>query len=426
MSELLPVEGRTNQAYRWAILAVSVVAQATFLGAVFQGLPVLGPVLRSAYGLSLGQLGLVLSSGAVGMLVTLLAWGAAADRFGERRVMALWLLGAAVALLVAARTSGLLGFAAALLVAGACGASVNAAGGRAVMGWFAFLEMVIRQTALPIGAAVAAVGLPVLSAAGGVGVALSVMAVCCALAAAFVALWVREPPMLRDGRAAEDADKRPTHDPRIWQVAGAGALLAVPQFGVAAFFVTFLHEGRGYAVGTAAGLFAAVQLFGGAARILVGRWSDSRRSRIGPLRKIGLATALGLVVISTIIGAPGPVLLPVLLATLILTASWNGLANTVAAELAVPGRSGTAIGLYSTVMGVGASIAPPALAGVVTTTSSWAAGFVAVASGPLLAILVLVPLARRERASASSELRREGVESILSRSAPLERRGKRS
>ena len=58
MSELLPVEGGANQAYRWAVLAVSVVAQATFLDAVFQGLPVLGPVLRSAYGLSLGQLGL--------------------------------------------------------------------------------------------------------------------------------------------------------------------------------------------------------------------------------------------------------------------------------------------------------------------------------------------------------------------------------
>jgi sugar phosphate permease len=298
------------------------------------------------------------------------------------------------------------------------------------MGWFAFRErglaMGIRQTALPIGTAVAAVGLPVLSAAGGVGVALLVMAVCCALAAAFVALWVREPPMLRDGRAAEDADKRPTHDPRIWQVAGAGALLAVPQFGVAAFFVTFLHEGRGYAVGTAAGLFAAVQLFGGAARILVGRWSDSRRSRIGPLRKIGLATALGLVVTSTLIGAPGPVLLPVLLATLILTASWNGLANTIAAELAAPGRSGTAIELYSTVMGVGASIAPPALAGVVTATSSWAAGFVAVAVAPILAVVVLAPLAHRERAAAPSGLRREGAERERILSAPPKRRRRTS
>ena len=43
-----PIEGRVNPGYRWAVLVVSVVAQAVFLGVVFQGLPVLGPVLRSA------------------------------------------------------------------------------------------------------------------------------------------------------------------------------------------------------------------------------------------------------------------------------------------------------------------------------------------------------------------------------------------
>ena len=315
----------------------------------------LGPVLRSAYGLSLGQLGLVLSSVAVGILATLLAWGAAADRFGERRVMVLGLLGAAVALLVAARTSDLFGLAAALLMAGACGASVNAAGWRAVMGWFAFpergLAMGIRQTAMPLGAAVAAVSLPVLSAIGGVDGALLALAGCCALAAASVAIWVQEPPMIRAGRAPEGADKGPACDTKVWRVAAAGALLAVPQFGVVAFFVIFLHEERGYAVGTAAGFLAAVQLLGGAARILVGRWSDSRRSRIGPLRKLGLTTTLGLVVTSALIRAPDPVLLPALLATSILAASWNGLANTVAAELAAPGRSGTAIGLYYSLRG---------------------------------------------------------------------------
>jgi sugar phosphate permease len=405
MSKPLPVEGRVNPGYRWAILAVSVGAQATFFGAVFQGLPALGPVLRSTYGLSLAQLGLVLSSVAVGILATLLAWGVAADRFGEQRVMVLGLLGAAAALLVAAQTSDLFGLVAALLVAGACGASVNAAGGRAVMGWFAFRErglaMGIRQTALPLGAAVAAVSLPVLSAVVGVDGALLALAACCALAAACVAVWVREPPMVGAGRAPGGADKKsPTRDPKIWRVAAAGALLAVPQFGVVAFFVIFLHEERGYAVGTAAGFLAAVQLLGGAARILVGRWSDSRRSRIGPLRKLGLATTLGLVVTSTLVGASDPALLPALLATAILTASWNGLANTVAAELAAPGRSGTAIGFYSTVMGVGASIAPPAFAGIVTITSSWALGFVAVAACSLLAVIVLAPLAHREWAAA--------------------------
>jgi MFS family permease len=87
-----------NGRYRWVVLAVSVGAQAAFMGAVFQGIPALGPALRSAYGLSLAQLGFVLSSATVGVICTLLAWGAVADRYGERRVMVLGLLGAAVAL----------------------------------------------------------------------------------------------------------------------------------------------------------------------------------------------------------------------------------------------------------------------------------------------------------------------------------------
>lgn len=409
-----------NPGYRWAILAASVGAQATFLGAVFQGLPALGPVLQSDYGLSLGQLGLVLSSVAVGILATLLAWGAAADRFGERRVMVLGLLGSAVALVVAAQTSDAVGLAAALLVAGACGASVNAAGGRAVMGWFAFRErglaMGIRQTALPLGAAAAAVSLPALSAVGGIKGALLALAACCALAAGVVAVCLREPSTVRAGRAPEGAGKSSARDPKIWRVAAAGALLAVPQFGVVAFFVVFVHEERGYAVGTAAGFLAAVQLIGGAARILVGRWSDLRRSRVGLLRKLGLATTLGLVVTSALIEASDLVLLPAFLATSILAASWNGLANTVAAELAAPGRSGTAIGFYSTVMGMGASIAPPAFAGIVTITSSWTLGFIAVAACSLLGVAVLSPLARREPAAVSSESCREP--GLLDKSAP--------
>ena len=51
-----------------------------------------------------------------------------------------------------------------LVLAGALGASVNAASGRAVMGWFHARErglaLGIRQTAIPIGGAAAAAGLP--------------------------------------------------------------------------------------------------------------------------------------------------------------------------------------------------------------------------------------------------------------------------
>ena len=60
--------------YRWTILAVGVFTTAA-LSALRQGLPALGPALRDAYGLSLPETGLVLSSVTFGIVLTLLAWG---------------------------------------------------------------------------------------------------------------------------------------------------------------------------------------------------------------------------------------------------------------------------------------------------------------------------------------------------------------
>jgi len=62
------------------------------------GLPVLAPVLRSHYHLSLGRVGIVLGAVSLGMLGTLLPWGLLADRIGERAVMSWGLGGAGLAL----------------------------------------------------------------------------------------------------------------------------------------------------------------------------------------------------------------------------------------------------------------------------------------------------------------------------------------
>ncbi len=69
--------------YRWAVLAAGTIAQTSF-SALAIGLPVLVPTLREEYGLSLGQIGVLLGAEWVGALVTMLPWGIAADRFGER------------------------------------------------------------------------------------------------------------------------------------------------------------------------------------------------------------------------------------------------------------------------------------------------------------------------------------------------------
>ena len=86
---------------RWLVLAVGTVAQ-TSQAAVLFGLAVLAPALRDRYGLSLSQVGVMLGVVGVGAVLTLLPWGLAADRVGERVTATVGLLGAAAALAAAA------------------------------------------------------------------------------------------------------------------------------------------------------------------------------------------------------------------------------------------------------------------------------------------------------------------------------------
>lgn len=97
-------ESRTPDPRRWAVLAAGVVAISVASMSQF-GLPYLIPHLR-AEGLSLGRASLLTASPSFGLMATLVLWGAAADRWGERLVLAAGLttaaplLGAAAAVLV--------------------------------------------------------------------------------------------------------------------------------------------------------------------------------------------------------------------------------------------------------------------------------------------------------------------------------------
>ena len=157
---------------RWAILAVGVLAQTGACAFVY-GVPFLVPTLRDELGLSLAGAGTYVAAPTAGLLLTLIAWGAAADRFGERRVMALGLAlttasVGTVALATPSSHAAVLGL---LAVGGAAAASVFAANGRMIMGWFPRSErglaMGIRQTSQPLGVALAGLVLPALAQRSG-------------------------------------------------------------------------------------------------------------------------------------------------------------------------------------------------------------------------------------------------------------------
>ncbi len=76
---------------RWRILIAGVVAQGSF-SALHLGLPALGPVFQSRFSLEVAQVGMLLTSVSVGLVLTNLAWGALADMIGERKVLVIALI----------------------------------------------------------------------------------------------------------------------------------------------------------------------------------------------------------------------------------------------------------------------------------------------------------------------------------------------
>jgi sugar phosphate permease len=393
--------------YRWTILGVGVIAQGA-LAALQQGLPALGPALREEFGLSLAQVGLVLTSAALGVMVTLLAWGWLADRIGERIVISAGLGGGALALVGAAEVDGYGALIAMLALAGALSASASAASGRAVIGWFGRSErglaLGIRQMSVPLGGAVAALALPLLAAAGGLEAALLGLAAGAAGASLIAALWIREPPPPPPNRPVVDSPP-PLRDRRVWRLSLGSGLLVCAQIAITSFVVLFLHDHRGVAAGTAAGALAAIQVGGALARLVAGRRSDLRGRRIAPLLRLAAATAVAVAATAALVDAPLVLLVPVLLTAGVLAMSWNGLSFTATAEISGRARAGTAIGLQQTVMR-GISAAAGVGFGAFVAATSWPAGFAALALFPLVGWWILRPLAGEEEDRISARERR--------------------
>jgi sugar phosphate permease len=385
--------GSTPHSYRWTILAAGVVAQAAF-SAILLGLPAIAPAIQDAYDLSLTQVGVVLAALNFGSLATLLGWGLVSDRVGERAVIAIGQLGTAAALVLAAYTHSFGGLVVALAIGGALGAGVNAASGRAVMSWFGAdergLALGIRQMAVPLGGAIAALGLPALDTHVSLRAAFIALGAWCALAAFTGAALIR-------GETSGDEHaslERPLRDPRVWRICIASTFYVTTQISLLGFLVLFLHDRRGVSTAVAAGALAATQVLGGIARIAGGRWSDRARARIIPLRFVALALATTVGVATILLYVSVWVLIPALLVAGTFALSWNGLSFTATAETAGRARSGAAIGLQQTFLSAGAIVAPIGFAAVVHHVS-WRAAFALAAASPLVGYALLSPLAER-------------------------------
>jgi len=208
-------------------------------GTVFVTTPAfLIPLLHTERGVPLARAGLLASTPTFGLVLTLIAWGALADRIGEKWVITGGLALTALAAVGAMRTSGYLGLAVCLLLGGMAAGSSNAASGRVVVGWFPKdwrgLAMGIRQVAQPLGTTVAALTVPH-AAPRGIAAALAVPLVATGLLAVASAVGLADPARPAPTVAAATRTNPYRASSFLWRIHAASVLLVVPQYTLALF-----------------------------------------------------------------------------------------------------------------------------------------------------------------------------------------------
>ncbi len=363
-----------QDARRWVVLAVGLLGLTAGCAAQY-GLAFLIPALR-AEGLSLESATLLVSAPIAGILCTLIAWGAAADRWGERRILTLGLTLAGLAELGAAAVEDPVQRWLLLFVVGASSASIHAASGRLILGWFGVSErglaMGIRQMGQPLGVGLAAIVLPPL-ATSGAGNALVVLGVALLGSSALIWLAVRDPA--RPPQVAGPAPASPYREPFLWRIHAASGLLVIPQFAVVVFAFDYLVHALGWSITGAGALLASTSVAGAASRLAVGWWSDRAGSRLGPMRLVALTIGVAMAALAILAWIGAPIAVAALAVAAVVTVTSNGLAFTAVAERAGPRWAGRALGVQNTFQNVIATLVATPLALLISAAGGGAPGY---------------------------------------------------
>ena len=358
------------------------------------------PLLHTERGLSLAEAGLLATAPNVGVLLTLILWGAATDRWGERVVLVTGLGLAVAGALASILAEGYVPLALAFALCGIGAAATSATSGRVVIGWFPAerrgLAMGLRQMALPLGMAAGALIVPPLAADGALWPPLVVGAAVVAVAALASLLFIVNPP--RPERPV-DAEGRPANpyrgDATLMRIHLVSALLVVPQYALATFGLVWLIADQGWDAVAAGVVVATAQILGALGRVGVGVLSDRLGDRLRPLRWIALA-GIPLLVLT---GVAGELHSAPLVAVLYIVASCvsvadNGLAFTAVAELAGAHWSGRALGAQNTGQYLAAAVVAPA-AGLLIGATGYSVAIALLALAPAASL----PLLPRDRKS---------------------------
>ncbi|KVN77630.1 MFS transporter [Burkholderia stagnalis] len=395
-----PAPAVRGPAHRWRVLAAGVAANMSFSAAA-AGVPTTAVWMRADYRLDNGALGIVLGALGLGVALSELPWGIAADRFGDRRMLLSGLVATAAMLLLMAcalapsahSVPPLARVAAALFVVGLLGGSVNGSSGRAVMRWFGEgergLAMSIRQTAVPLGGGVGAALLPSLASHVGFAAVFGALALLCAVSAALTWRWLHEPP---DSAAAAPAQaaahlaphgRSPLASGPVWRVVLGIGVLCAPQFAVVTFATVFLHDHIRLGVAGISTAMVALQAGAMAMRVWSGRHTDRRGNRRAYLRGSVLVAVASFALLAAATAAhpqvPSLAIVAALVFAGVCVSAWHGVAYTELATLAGANHAGTALGMANTCVYLGLFATPLAIPPLLAH-ASWSVVWLAAAA----------------------------------------------
>ena len=372
------------------VLAGASAAQAA-VSLVNFGLPAIGPELQDEFGLSLFELGAVLSAGILGSGVVLVGVGSLVDRFGARLTMVLGTTIGSLGLAAAALAGSKTAFFLAVLASGIGSAVAPIAGTGALFRVYAPATrgraLGVRQTAVPLGGAIAAVAFPALYAIGGTELTLGFAATAVAVTGLWFAFVIPSERIVREPGAGGSV-RTILRTPGVRTLLAVAACYITVLSALVAYLVPAVRE-SGHSELTASIAFFAVNIAAMAARIAWG-WVADRGGgtrRVRALVEVGVLAAAGGVVFAFALHL-GPV--AVVLASVVFglgALGWNALVYVSAGERVDPSLAGRSVAVAATVVFVLSAVVTPVL-GALVDALGWDALWVATAGIALLGALL--------------------------------------
>lgn len=360
-----------SPSYIWTVLTVAVATQ-TAGSVVSQGVYILVPFWRDAYGVSLASASLAVTLMNGAQIATIYVIGRAIDLHGERLVVGLAMVGMAAAMAAASFAADLTGLLLCMAFLGGTYAAVQPGGTRAIMRWFPprhrALATGFRQAAVPLGTMIAAALLPLLVVHAGLPAATWFSAGISLLGSLLFLFFYREGERQTPATGAPEKPlplpalaRTVGQDPLFWPVLRLGIAMSAFQFTFTAHAIGYMAGSLGLGVVGAASLFAVAQLAGIPGRVVLpwlsDRWWPGRRPRA--FAAIALVGATTVAIFAALpAGTPPWLATSVLIAFGLFGIGWFPLYLLEIAEMAPSGSMASTVSFASTLCLIAMALGP--------------------------------------------------------------------